>query len=67
MKKDIEAQNLSSIGIEFHQLVEDYEHQIVDEEDIIFNTQRFNQILVASVQISWKQAIEIESATRKQQ
>ena len=51
VKEDIETQNLSSIGIKFRQSIEDDEIQIVDEEDIIFNTQRFNQILVASVQI----------------
>ena len=67
MKEDIEAQNVSSIGIKFHQSIEDDECQIVDEEDIIFNIQRFNQILVASVLVSGKQAIGIEIATREQQ
>ena len=47
--EDIEAQNVSSIGIKFHQSIEDDERQVADEEDIIFNTQRFNQRLVDSV------------------
>ena len=58
---------MSSIGITFHQSIEDYGSQIVNEENIIFNTQRFNQRLMASVQISGEQAIAIESATREQQ
>ena len=66
MKEDIEAWNVSIIGIKFHQLIEDDERQIVDEKYIIFNKQRFNQRLVASVQISGKNAIAIESATREQ-
>ena len=67
MKEEIEARNVFIIGIKFHQSIEDDEHKITDEEDIIFNTQRFNQILVASVQISGIQEIVIESATREQQ
>ena len=67
VKEEIQVQNVSSIGIKFHQSIEDYEHKILDEEDIIFNTQRFNQRLVASFQISGKQAILIESVTREQQ
>ena len=55
---------MSSIGIKLHQSIEDDERQIADEEDIIFNTQRFNQRLVDSVRISGKQEIAIESATR---
>ena len=66
-KEVIQAQNLSIIVIKAHQSIEDDERQITDEEDIILNTQRFNQILVARVQISGKKAIVIESATRKQQ
>ena len=66
-KEEIEGQNVSNIGIKFHQSIEDHERQITDEEGIIFNTQRFNQILVASVQISGIQEIVIESATREQQ
>ena len=58
---------MSSIGIKFHQSIEDDERQFADEEDIIFNIQRFNQRLVASVIILGKQAIAIDSATRKQQ
>ena len=57
---------MSSIDIKFHQSIEDDERQIVDEEDIIFNTQRSNQILVASVRILGKQEIAIELATREQ-
>ena len=64
VKEEIEAQNVSSIGIKVHQSIEYDERQIADEEDIIFNTQRFNQRLVDSVQISCKQEIAIESATR---
>ena len=67
VKEEIEALNVSSIGIKLHQSIEYYERQIVDKEDIIFNTQRFNQRLVASIQISGKQEIVIESATREQQ
>ena len=64
VKEEIEAQNVSSIGIIFHQSIEDDELQIVDEEDIILSTQCFSQRLVASVRISGKQEISIESATR---
>ena len=67
VKEEIEAQNGSSIGIEFHQSIEYYKRKIVDEEDIIFNIQRFNQRLVDSVQISGKWAILIEIATREKQ
>ena len=67
MKEKIEAQNVSSIGIKFHQSIEDDERKIADEEDIIFNTQSFNQIMEASFRISVKQAISIESATREKQ
>ena len=67
MKEEIEARNVSSIGIKFHQSIEDDERQIAYEEDIIFNTQSFNQRLVDSVQISGKWAILIEIATREQQ
>ena len=66
-KEDIEARNVSSIGIKFHQSIEDDEGQITDEEVIIFNTQRFNHRLVASVRISGKQAIVIDSTTKEQQ
>ena len=59
VKEEIEAQNVSSIGIKFHQSIEDDERKIADEEDIIFDTQSFNQILVTSVWISRKQAIAI--------
>ena len=58
---------MSRIGIKFHQSIEYDKRQIVDEEEITFNTQRFDQRMVASVRISGKQAIAIESATRKQQ
>ena len=67
MKEDIEAQNVTSIGIKFYQSIEDDESQIVHEEDIIFNKQRFKQRLVASVRISGKQAIVIEIETREKQ
>ena len=67
VKEEIEARNVSSIGIKFHQSIEDYELQIADEENIIFNTQRFNHRLVASVWIPGKHAIAIESETREQQ
>ena len=67
VKKEIEAQNLSRIGIKFHQSNEDDECQIVHEKDIIFNTQRFNQIMVDIVGISVKQELEIESSTTEQQ
>ena len=52
---------MSSIGIKFHQSIEDYERQIANDEDIIFKTQCFNKRLVVSVLISGKQAIAIES------
>ena len=67
MKEEIEAQNLSIIGIIFHQSIEYDERQIEDDKDMIFNTQRFNQRLVDSVQISGKQEIAIESAIRGKQ
>ena len=67
VKEEIEARSVSSIGIKSHQSTEYDERQIADEEDIISNTQSFKHILVASVQISVKQKIAIESATRKQQ
>ena len=67
MKEDIEAKQLSSIGIKFRQSIEDDDRQISDEEDIISNTQRFNHRLVASVQIWGKQTIAIDGATREQQ
>ena len=51
VNEEIEDRDVSSIGTKFHQSIEDDERQIVDEEDIIFNTKRFNQIMVASVQI----------------
>ena len=66
MKEDIEARNVSIIGIKFHQSIEDDERQIIDEEDIILNTQHFNQRLVDSVRISGKEAVAIESATMEQ-
>ena len=64
MKEDIEPQNVSSIGIKFHQSIEDDERQIVHKEDIIFNTQHFNQRLLDSIHISGKRAIAIESAIK---
>ena len=64
VKEEVEARDVSSIGIKFHQSIEDGERQISDVEDIIFNIQRFNQRLVANVQISGKQVMSIESATR---
>ena len=67
MKEEIEARNVFIIGIKFHQSIEDDEHKITDEEDIIFNTKRFNQRLVASVRISGNPEIAIKSTTRKQQ
>ena len=67
MKEEIEAQNVYSIGIKFHQSIEDDKRQILDEEDIIFITYCFNQRLVTSVRISGKHAIAIESVTREQQ
>ena len=67
MKEDIEAQNVSSIGIKFYQSIEDDGCQVVDEGDIIFNTQCFNQRPVARVRISGKQSIVIVSTTREQQ
>ena len=57
VKEDIEARNVSSIGIKCHQSIEDDERQIIYEEGIILTTKRFNQRLVDSVQISKKQAI----------
>ena len=54
VKEEIEARNVPSIGIKFHQSIEYDERQISDEEDIIFNTQRFNCRLVAGVQTSEK-------------
>ena len=66
-KKDIEAQNVSSIGIKIHQPIEDDKRHIKDEEDIIFNTQRFNHKLVTSVLISQKQVILVEVTTREKQ
>ena len=59
--------SVSSIGTKFHQSTEYDERQIADEDDIISNTQRLKHRLVASVQISVKQEIAIESAIRKQQ
>ena len=38
VKEEIEAQNVSIIGIKFHQSIEDDERQIIDKKDIIFNT-----------------------------
>ena len=67
MKEEIEARNVSSIGLKFHQLIEDDERQIMDEEDIIFITYCFNQRLVTGIQISGKHAIAIYIATREQQ
>ena len=57
---------MSSIGNKFHQSLEDDECQIVNEEDIILNVKCFIQRLVASIRISGKQAISIESATKEQ-
>ena len=67
VKEEIEVINVCSIGIKFHQSIEDDGRQVAYEEDIIFNTQRFNQRVVASVQISVKEEIAIDSATREQQ
>ena len=47
LNEEIEARSVSIIGIKLHQSIEDDEHQIIYEEDIM----NFNQILVASVQI----------------
>ena len=38
VKEEIEARNVSSIGIKFRQSIEDDELQIADEEDIILNS-----------------------------
>ena len=57
---------MSSIGIKFYKSIEYDERKIANEEDIIFNTQCFNQILVVRVRVSGKQEILIECETRKQ-
>ena len=52
----MESQNISSLAMNFRQSLEDPgDTPVVDEEDVIFNTQDFNSIIVASVQVSGTQ------------
>ena len=46
----MESQNISILAINFRQLLEDPgDTPVVDDEDVIFNTQKFNRRIVASV------------------
>ena len=48
----MESQNISSLAMSFIQSLEGSgDTPVVDEEDVIFNTQEFNSIIVDSVQV----------------
>ena len=64
----MESQNISSLAIHFRQSLEfSGDTLVVDEEDIIFDTQEFNNRIVASVRVSGTPANEIEGSTIDEQ
>ena len=60
----MESRNISSLAMNFRQSLEDPgDTPVVDEENVIFDTQDFNRRIVDSVQVSGTQANKIERRT----
>ena len=60
----MESQNVSSLTMNFRQSLEDPgDTPVVDEEDVIVDTQRLNRIIVASILVPGTQSKEIEGST----
>ena len=63
-KEEMESQNVSSLTMNFRQSLEDPgDTPVVDEEDVIVDTQRLNRIIVASIRVPGTQSKEIEGST----
>ena len=63
-KEEMESRNISSLTVNFRQSLEDPgDTPVVDEEDIIFDIQRLNRIIVASIRVPGTQSKEIEGST----
>ena len=64
----MESQIISSLAMNFRQSLEDPgDTLVVDEEDVIFNTQEFNRRIMDSVQVSGTQENKIEGSTIDEQ
>ena len=60
----MESRKISGIAMNFRQLLEDPgDTPVVDEEDVIFDTQEFTSIIVASARVSETQSNNIEGIT----
>ena len=63
-KEEMESRNISSLTMNFRKSLEDPgDKPVVDEEDVIFDTQRLNRIIVASIRVPGTQSKEIEGST----
>ena len=64
----MESQNISSLAMNFRQSIKyPGDTPVVDEEDVIFDTQEFNMRIVASVRLSGTQVNYIEGITIDEQ
>ena len=60
VKEEMDPQNISSLAMNFRQSLEyPGDKPVVDEEYVSFDTQEFNRIVVASVQVSETQSNKI--------
>ena len=60
----MESRNISSIAMNFRQLLEDpVDTPVVDEEEVIFDMQEFNRRIVYSVRVAGTQVNDIERIT----
>ena len=68
VKEEIESQKICSLAMNFRQSLEDpVDKPVVDEYDIVFNTQEFNRRIVASVRVPGTQVNDIEGSTIDEQ
>ena len=68
VKEEMESRNISGLSMDFRQSLEDPgDTPMVDEEDVIFDTQEFNRRLVASVRVTGTAASEIEGHNMDEQ
>ena len=66
--EEIEPRNISSLAMSFRESLENPgDTLVVDEEDVIFDTQKFNRRIVTSVRVSGTQANEINENTIDEQ
>ena len=62
--EEMESRNISSLAMNFRQSLEDpRDTPVVNEEEVIFDTQELNVRIVASVQVSGNLANDIVGST----